>query len=109
MGNAGVIDQYINAAKTLDGQRHRPLNCRRIGHITEHTQGLSVVMIGQVLHQAVERLLLQIKDHQPCAGLCQAHGQRAANTGTAARNHHNFAVEYLVGEHLAVHNLSPTQ
>jgi len=61
-----------------------------------------------MLHQAIQRILMQIEDHQPRASLCHAHRQRAADPGTAAGDHHQLAVEHLAIEHLALHTPTPS-
>ena len=108
MADTGIIDQHIDATKTLRGQRHSLLHGRRIGHVATQAHGLDMVMIRQVLQQTIQLILLQIENHQARAGLGKTQHQRPADTGTTTGNQHDFALINLVGKNLAMHNLAPT-
>ena len=107
MSDASIVDQHIDTAETLHRQRHRALHRLGVSDVAEQPQRLGVVMIGQVLHQAVQRGLLQIENHQARASLGQTHRQCATDAGTTSRDENHLAVEHLVGEYLAIHALLP--
>ncbi len=103
VGDAGIVDQHVDAAEALQHQRHRLLHRPAIGHVAAQPQHIGVVMIDQMLHQAVQCILLQIEDHQPGARLGHAFSQGAADAGTASGNQHDLAIENLAGKNLAPH------
>ena len=107
MGDAGIVDQHVDAAVTLDHQRHRALHRLGIADVATQPQRLGVVVIGQVLHQAIQRILMQIEDHQPRASLGHAYRQGAADSCAAAGDQHQLAVEHLAIKHLALHTCTP--
>ena len=108
VADAGIVDQHIDAAKTLHRQRHGLLHRHRVGHVAAQAHGLYMVMIGQVLQQAIQLVLLQIENHQARAGLGKTQHQRPADAGAAAGNQHHLALINLAGKNLAMHNLTPT-
>lgn len=103
MGDPGVIDQHINAAKLLDSLCHTGLNPFGIGDITTQAQRLDVVVAAQVLHQAVEGLLFEVKYHQARTGLGETQHQRTADTGATTGDQHHLALIHLAGKYLAIH------
>lgn len=107
VADAGIVDQHIDATKTLCGQRHGFLHRRCIGHVAAQAHGLHMVMISEVLQQTIQLILLQIENHQPRASLSKTQHQRPADTGTAAGDQHHLALINLAGKNLAMHAQPP--
>ena len=92
-----------SSAELLDRLGHTLLDPLGIGNVATQAKRLDVMVAIQVLHQAIQSLLLQIQNHQARPGLGKTQDQRPANTGTTTGNQDHLALEHLAGKHLAIH------
>jgi hypothetical protein len=79
VGDAGVIDQHVDAAETLDGQGRRRIHRGGVGNVAAQAQRLDVEVLFEVLHQAVQRRPVEVEDHRARAGLGETQRQGAAD------------------------------
>src|SRR5690606_229361 len=100
MGDAGVVDQHVDAAEAVHYQRNGLLYRRRILSVAAQPRRFSVVPVCQVLNQGIHGVLLQIDDHQTRTRLGHTLGQRTTDPRAAAGDHHDFALEALADKYL---------
>ncbi|MOA12074.1 hypothetical protein D3C78_1320400 [compost metagenome] len=103
MGDAGVVDQHVDAAEALDGQRHRAAHRLGVGDVAAQAEGLGVEVLLQVLGETVQRGLVEVEDHQLRPGLGEAQHQRPADSRAAAGDQRHLVLVDLAGEDLAPH------
>ncbi len=103
VGDAGVIDQHVDAAEALHRQRHGTLHRIGVGDVAAQAERLAAEMVAQVLDQTVQRRLVEVEDRQSRTGPGETQRQRATDAGTAAADQHHLVAVGLAAEYLARH------
>ena len=94
--NTRVVDQAVEAAEVVHRRCHQSVGNRRIAHRAGGGQG-PAALPGDLRHQGVEQVGIQVVDHQGGTFRGEVTGQGATDAATGASQQEGLAGEVVGG------------
>ena len=92
MGDAGVVDEHVDATESLFDHRQRAPTLTRVRHVAGRGYGIDP-RLGELPRQRLEARGIPVEGRDPGAGLPEAQAQRAPDPGSRPGDDYDLAVE----------------